>query len=402
MLKKLRIKFVCITMGIATAMLCVILGMVIHFTAAAMEEQSIRVMRSVAPFHNGPEKRPEGPRLPYFAIVRDRSGELQVEGGYEGMADLTQMPEILSAAQAQQGQTGVLKSHSLRFWKAPGPGGERIVFVDISSEQETMKNLVYSCIIIGLICFFLFLGISILLAKWAIAPVEQAWQQQKQFVTDASHELKTPLTVILTNAELLQGGDCTEPEARQFSDSILTMSRQMRSLVEGLLELARVDNGAVKTAFSQVDMTALVCDGMLPFEPLFFEKGLELSSDVEPGVALGGSGQHLRQVLDILLDNAMKYSAPGGTVHVRLQRQNSQCILSVASPGAALSRKEQKEIFKRFYRVDKARSRDGSYGLGLSIAQRIVEEHRGKIWAESADGRNTFFVQLPANGHAGR
>ena len=242
----------------------------------------------------------------------------------------------------------------------------------------------------GMLSFLAFFFISLWLARLTVKPVEQAWEQQEQFVADASHELKTPLTVIMTNAELMQGGE----DARS-AEHILTMSRQMRGLVEGLLDLARVDNGSVKTAFTEVDFSCLVSEGMLPFEPVYFEQGMELVGEVENGIRVKGSESHLKQVLDVLLDNAMKYSAPGARVVVTLKKQGAGSLLSVCNPGESISKADLKKIFQRFYRVDSARSMDRSYGLGLSIAQGIVQEHRGKIWVESENGENTFFVYLP-------
>lgn len=397
MLKKLRIRFVCITMTITTVMLWVILGMVIHFTGLAIEDQSIQMMRTITPMHGPPGmEREEFRRLPYFVVTVDRHGQAEIDGDYEHLVEASQIPELVRLVQAEKKQTGILKDYDLRYWKGPSPGGERIVFTDITNERATMKNLVQTCIVIGIVGFFAFLGLSILLAKWAIRPVERAWIQQKQFVADASHELKTPLTVIMTNAELMLESGYTEADRRQLTESIFTMASQMRGLVLGLLELTRVDNGAVKTAMTNVDMSALVSEGMLHFEPLFFEKGLSLSEEIEGEIQIHGSESHLHQVLDILLDNAMKYSDPMGQVLVRLKKQGSYCILSVASTGQPLSRQELKDIFKRFYRVDKVRSRSGSYGLGLAIAESIVEEHQGRIWAESENKVNTFHVLLPA------
>ena len=399
MLKKLRIKFVCITMTFVTIMLCVIFGTVIFFTGQGLEMQSEQMMQSVAnnPFQLGsPKMESEEVRLPFFMVKVGRHGEvLAASGGYYDLSDEASILEIIRAASASDSQTGVLEEYDLRFSKSNGPDGETFVFADMTSERATMRSLYQSCIFIGVLSFLIFLGISLLLAHWAVKPVDQAWQQQRQFVADASHELKTPLTVIMTNAEMLQDPGYNEETRQQFSSSILTMSQQMRGLVEGLLELARVDNGAVKTSFSELDMSQLVEDDMLPFEPLYFEKELTLSTAIEKGIRVKGSPSHLRQVLDILLDNAMKYSTPQGEVRVKLKKQGSHCVLSVASPGAEISAEDLKNIFKRFYRIDKARSRDGSYGLGLSIAQSIVEEHRGRIWAESGNGINTFLVQLP-------
>ena len=240
-----------------------------------------------------------------------------------------------------------------------------------------------------------FLGLSLLLARWALRPVERAWEQQRQFVADASHELKTPLTVILTDAELLQDPETNEADRARFSGGILTMARQMRGLVEDLLELARLDAGTARRERTELDFSELCAQTLLPFEPLFFEKGLELQSQVEPGIRVRGDGEHLRQVEEILLDNALKYAAVPSAVELRLARQGRNVRLSVASRGDALSKEELKDIFKRFYRADRARSRGGGYGLGLAIAGSIAAEHGGKIWAESESGVNTFIVELP-------
>lgn len=401
MIKRLRIKFVCINMVIVTVMLLVIFGMVLHFTRDNLEEQSLRTMQTLMDSSPSQLWRPGEVfgevQLPFFLVSINRSGELTAaSGGYYDLTDKSAILEIILLAIETSEETGLLSQYNLRFCKKTTPFGQSIVFVDISSELATMRSLVKSCIFIGLVSFFLFLCLSFLLARWAIRPVEQAWIQQRQFVADASHELKTPLTVIMTNAELLQSPDYGETERSRFADSILTMSHQMRDLVESLLELARVDNGAAKMVFSQLNFSELVSDGLLPFEPVYFEKDLVLESEIEDGLRVKGSQSHLKQVLDILLDNAAKYSSPRGTVTVQAKRQGGHCLLSVSSPGDPISKEDLKNIFKRFYRIDKARSMNHSYGLGLSIASSIVKEHRGKIWAESTDSLNTFFVQLPA------
>lgn len=234
---------------------------------------------------------------------------------------------------------------------------------------------------------------STLLARWAVRPVEQAWDQQRQFVADASHELKTPLTVILTNAELLSDPAYDEERRQDFSANILTMSRQMRLLVEELLDQARVDNSKIQ--HQTLDLSKLVEEALLPFEPVYFEAGRNLVNQIEPGISLTGSGKHLCQVVEILLDNGCKYSDPGSTTLLRLSRHGRNALLSVTTPGTPLTEQQCTDIFKRFYRVDAARTRTGSYGLGLSIAQGIVAQHGGKIWAQSQEGSNTFFVLLP-------
>ncbi len=400
MIKRLRVKFVCINMVIVTVMLLVIFGMVLGFTQQSLEEQSLRAMQSV--LDSGAQMgRPgsslEQVQLPFFLVNVSRSGELTaVSGGYFDLSDQDAILEIILLTRDSDEDTGLLEDYNLRFQRQSTAFGESIAFVDISSERATMESLMKDCAAIGLVSLLAFLGLSILLARWAIRPVEQAWNQQRQFVADASHELKTPLTVIMTNAELLQSAQYSEEERGKFVGSILTMSQQMRGLVESLLELARVDNGSAKMEFAELDLSELVSDALLPFEPVYFEKELVLDSEIQEGLRVRGSASHLKQVLDILLDNAAKYSAPQGRVLVRLTRQGGHCLLSVASPGEAISREDLKNIFKRFYRIDKARSMNHSYGQGLSIADTIVSQHGGKIWAESSGGINTFFVQLTA------
>ena len=395
MIRKLRIKFVCINMVIVTMMLLVIFGMVLHFTRENLELQSIRAMQNLGdmPAPGRPGDMRQEIQLPFFRAEVNRDGELvAASGGYFDLSDEEEVLAILNKALTPAEDTGILTEYRLRYHRRNTPFGQSVIFVDISSEMATMEGLVKDCLMVGSVSFFLFLGLSFLLARWAVKPVETAWNQQRQFVADASHELKTPLTVIMTNAELLQ--EPGQADREQFAESILTMSRQMRGLVESLLDLARVDNGAAKMVFSDLDMSALVEDGLLPFEPVFFEKGLMLESRLEPGLRVKGSESHLRQVLDILLDNAAKYAYSDGEVAVELKRQGNHCLLAVSNPGEPISRDDLKNIFKRFYRIDKARAMNQSYGLGLSIAESIVKEHGGRIWAESKEGINTFFVML--------
>lgn len=401
MLKRLRLKFICINMIIVTVMLSVIFGVVLRITKTNLENEGIQMMRSVssAPFHLGKlDERTKEVRLPFFMLESGPDGELTaVGGGYYDLSDEEFLRELAGIALASQEEIGLIPEYNLRFCRMKTPAGERMVFSDISSEISAIQHLIKTCLRIGIISFFIFLGISILLARWTVKPVEKAWNQQRQFVADASHELKTPLTVMITNAELLLSPDYDETTHRCFAEHMLTMARQMRVLTESLLDLARVDAGAAKSDWSGINLSELVEEAILPFEPLCFEKGLQLESSIETGIYVKGSEAHLHQVVEILLDNAQKYAADQGRINIVLKRQGrTHCLLSVANSGEAIPEADLENIFKRFYRVDKARTRTGSYGLGLSIARSIVTEHHGKIWAQSQQGENSFFVQLSA------
>ena len=411
MLKRLRIKFICINMAIVIAMLAVIFGLVIGSTQRNLEQESMTLMRSALGVGEGRridwnrvrssaergESHELPPLLPYIIVDLTEDGGIERAEGYYSYSDSqSELIGLVDTALGDGGDSGVLNDWGFRYLRGETAMGARLVFADMSNELSTMRNLWRTCALIGgasLVAFFI---ISLLLARWAVRPVEEAWKQQKQFVSDASHELKTPLTVIMTNAELLQSPDYDAGAKARFSANILTMARQMRGLVESLLELARVENGAVETSAAEVDLSRLCADAILPFEPLCFEKGFTVASDVADGVRVMGSERHLRQVVEILLDNAQKYADPGSEIRVTLARAGAKaCRLSVADRGAPIAPEDMKHLFERFYRADAARSRDGSYGLGLSIAQKIVEQHRGRIWAESENGLNTFYVTLP-------
>ena len=400
MLKRLRLKFVLINMTIVTIMLGVIFGLLYYSTCRNLERESLQMMESVS-MNPMPPSLPNRPRdevrLPYFSVMINRAGEaVEIGGGFFDMSDKAYLRELLQVTYDTHTISGVLKDYNLRFSLRELPMGRLIVFADMTSEQSTLHNLIRTFSIVGSAAFLVFLGISILLARWAVKPVDRAWQQQKQFVADASHELKTPLTVIQTSAELLHAPDCPEADRETLIGSILSMSSQMRGLVENLLDLARIDNGSVKEEVKTVSFSDVVSEAAMTFEPVFFEKGLSLRYAIEPDVQVSGIPSHLKQLTGILLDNAGKYASPGGETIVKLSRNTHRhCLLEVSNQGEPIRDEDLKNIFKRFYRADQARAMNHSYGLGLSIAQSIAEEHHGKIWAESQDGWNRFSVELP-------
>ena len=200
----------------------------------------------------------------------------------------------------------------------------------------------------------------------------------------------------MTDAELLQDGGQDAASQAGFLSNILTMSRQMRALIEQMLELARTDSAESHLVLRPVDLSGLTARSLLPFEPLFFEQGLTLISQVDEGITVSGDEEALRRVLEILLDNAQKYSSPGGETQVALHRRGrNHCALTVANQGEPIPPEARRQIFQRFYRADPARSRNGSFGLGLSIAEGIVAQHHGTIDVTCAGGFNRFRVELP-------
>lgn len=397
MLRRLRLKFICINMVTVTAMLCVILGLVYHFTRMNLEQESLRLMQTAVerPFQPGPPGQlPEQLPLPCYFILRSgRDGmDIVAQSGYD-LTDQALLESCLEAALASGAPVGVLEDYGLRFCRAARPGEVRFIFAGISSERTTLKNLLGTSLLVGAVSFIAFLGISLLLARWAVGPVERAWAQQKQFVADASHELKTPITVLLADADILLGhpGDTIESQ-RRWVEHIRDEGLRMKELVADLLFLAKGDAAGLDRPQGRVDLSQ-ACEGcVMSFEPVAFEAGLALDSRIDPGVAVTGSEEELRRLCAILLDNACKYAGPGGAVTVTLTG-GDRAELTVHNTGEAIPAQVQPHLFERFYRADAARNREqGGFGLGLAIAAAIVERHRGKISVHSAPGEGTAFT----------
>ena len=399
MIKKLRIKFVCVNMLFVTCMLVILFGTLTYFMGRTIAREQQAELHRLAE-EPGKKVRPNSANqdgeyvMSNFTLEYGPDGELKAigSGGFD-LSDEEGLAALYARVAAEEEADGVLKDYGLRYYRAQTPFGQKMVFADMHAERAMVRYLIRSCFQLAVVSFAVFFAASLLLSHWAVLPVEQAWKQQKQFVADASHELKTPLTVIISNAELLQQPGYDESQRRNFSDSILTMARQMRYLVESLLQLARLDNAQSADNFADLDFSELVEDCLLPFEPLFFERGLQLEAAVEKGLHVTGSRQALRQCVDILLDNARKYSE-AGSVKVGLHRSGRNAELVVANPSPALRKGECEDVFMRFYRRDEARTDSGSYGLGLPIAKGIVARHEGKISCSWEAGEIRFTVIL--------
>lgn len=398
MLKRLRIKFIIVNMSIVFAMLLIIFSMLFHFTKTDIEKDTQTLLHELAQDALQSQK-PEkvDTHLQYFTVKLNAFNEITAYGftRYD-LQDGTFLKEITEKLYYMEEDEGYLEEYRLYYYRIFTWDSMVVSFVDQSSQKDVFDSMLLVALIIGGTSLIIFFFISWLLARWIVKPVDRAWKQQKQFVSDASHEMKTPLAVIMANAELLQGTK-EESEKEQYSNNILTMSHRMRNLVDGMLNLSRADNGQIKNNFAKIDLSKLVSDAVLPFEPLFFEKGLDLQSRIDNGIHMNGSDRYLSQVVQILLDNAIKYSKPG-IVDLQLHKYGrTSAILTVSNPGTPIPPEQQQRIFDRFYRIDEARTGSGSFGLGLAIAKSMVQEHRGEIWVDSNETGNCFCVLLPCD-----
>lgn len=402
MIKRLRIQFVCVTMALTTVLLLTIMVLICYNTWYEMDHDIHEALRTATfeRWHTDRTWEPASTReCPCFMLFVSNDGSLHATGhNIYDLNDKEELMAIFQEAKATGKTEGFLVERSLRFVRNESWGAEPyFVFTDVSRMFATMKSLYVSCSISFLVAFAVFFAFSCLVSKWMVRPLERAWAHQRQFVGDASHELKTPLTVILTNAEMLQDPAFDQDSRLRYAASIRTMAIQMKDLVENLLELAKVDHaGNLQPAqFQAVDLSFLAEECVMRFEPVYFEAGRSLDSQVQPNLQVKGLESNLRQVVDILLDNGAKYSKPNSEVVLTLEQSRGNALLKVTTQGQTLTPEQCEDIFKRFYRVDTVRTMSRSYGLGLPIARGIVEKHRGKIWCHSKNGTNTFLVSLP-------
>ena len=267
-----------------------------------------------------------------------------------------------------------------------------VAFMDNTIIQDSMTTLFRYTLIFGSIAIVLLFFVAIFLANRIVHPLEESYQKQKQFISDAGHELKTPVSVVSANAEMLQ----RQIGENQWLNNIQYENARMGTLVTQLLELARTEN--VTPEMANVDLGRIVMGETLPFETVIFENGLKLQSNVAENLCIVGNVAQLSQLVSILLDNAIQHSRPGGTIHIELYREKAHAILNVSNEGTPIPAEQQKHLFDRFYRADEVRTgEDNRYGLGLAIAKAIVAVHNGHISVACHDGMIVFTAIIPAS-----
>jgi len=272
-------------------------------------------------------------------------------------------------------------------------GQKTLILGDYQRELSILNKQAFSTALLALVLILLFLPLDYFFSTWAIRPSVQAMEKQKQFISDAGHELKTPLAVIAANLSLLEDQNLT-PETGDFVQNIAVMSKKMQELVEKLLQLSRLEQQIF--TYGEMDYSRRVAEICLQMDALFFEEGMELDVDLEQNIILKHAIEsQVEEVLRIFLDNGRKYADKPSTLYVKLYREKNMAVLSVDSAGRSLSKAEFEKIFSRFTRLDEARSQSESFGLGLSIAKEIAGNHKGKIYGYGKNGRNCFVLALP-------
>lgn len=288
-------------------------------------------------------------------------------------------------------------SYAGGYWKymcMESRDGYIIGFIDYTVEQRILVNLALILLLVLIISLAATALISLKNANSSIKPVEDSYNRQKQFVADASHELKTPLTIINTNIDvLLSHKDSTIAEEEKWLGYIKSEAIRMSKLTNDLLYLTKLDHTEDNQQHESASFSDACENVILTMEAVIFEKNISFKYDIEPDIIVTSPDSQLKQLVMILLDNAVKYTPENGQIEMSLKKVHNSAVLKVRNIGTGINDEDRKQIFERFYRADKSRAREsGGYGLGLAIAKAICESCGGNINVESEPGNYTEFT----------
>ncbi len=316
----------------------------------------------------------------YYMVVLDTAGNLihmlnDIDPVLSDV-DLQELAEQLIHEGKTSGQVG-----TLRYLVSSDAKGNNIVtLMDNTILTDSTKTLLRNTLLIGILMTLISLWLAIILARTITRPIEENDRKQRQFVSDAGHELKTPIAVIRTSLDML----IRENGQNKWTENIAYENEKMKNLVTDLLDLAQLENQKIERM--PVNMSRAILSELLPLESLAFEKGIFIESEIKEDVMLEGAEAKLKQLVTILIDNAMEHSRLGSQIRVSLYQKQKSIYFTVANQGEKLVEEEKKHLFDRFYQADTSRSKEGHYGLGLSIAKAIVEMHGGNISVIDQDG----------------
>lgn len=341
------------------------------------------------------EKRDTDDIIAFYVTINKDGSVGSLIGANITITDNAQFEKMVLSCLSSK-KTGVIKKENLRYMVTESKYfGTVVAFADMTNENESISELCKMCLFIGIGMFILFFAVSVLLANWAVKPVKKSIEQQNRFIADASHELKTPLSVILANTDIISSHpDSYVGEQQKWLSYIKTEANSMNELVCDMITLAKNDSERIeKKEFVRVNLSDTVNSAVLPFESVAYECGKELCYEINDGITVNGDTKSLERLAKILLDNAVKYANPGGRINVYLYELQNKVIFTVRNSGEPIEADRLAHIFDRFYRIDDARAREtGGFGLGLSIAKDIAEKHKATISVESNERIGTAFT----------
>lgn len=394
MIKSLRKRFVITTMGILVVLYAIIFIILnVTFTQSEIQRSYSMLRRAaneppsfsrtndsghivIRPSDNGSLS----VTMSQLYVIRlDTSNKVTSAVSFTGanVAEDAEIQSLIKSALSHSTNIGRLGNY--RYFRESRPYGSILVIADTQLEDSSSARLIRSSLTIGAIGLVLLFLVTIYLSRFVTKPAEETFERQRRFISDASHELKTPLSVISVNADVLD----SEIGPNKWLGYIKSEAARMDRLIRQLLDLARLDDNTQPKPETLFNLSDALYEAVLPFESTAYERKIDFSLDIKEDCFINGNPDGIKQLAAILLDNAFKHTQEGGTVSVALSQQDNKMQLEVYNTGDGISPLDLPHVFERFYMGDKSRTGGGSYGLGLAIAQSIAEAHGGKIKAES-------------------
>ena len=397
MQKKLRLRFFIISWILFLLLLialCTGISIYMYQSAADGTREALRTALETRSVADSDETRG------MVSFVLDENGKIeQTEQSHMSLSDET-LASLASGMKADGPESmGELEQDGKRYRYVMilERGGAWAVIAECSQEQALAKTLTRNSVIFTLLGLVLLIPVCLLLTKWVSKPIETAWEQQNDFVSDATHELKTPLTVIATNTEAVMANpDATIESQEKWLDSIQDETTRMAGLVADLLFLAKIDANEIHPDPENIAISDMLEEMCMERESEWFEEGKMFEYELTPGLSYYGDRNLIRKMTEALLDNARQYTPEGGDIRMIVNRDRKLRLrIVISNSGEMIPQEALPKIFERFYRVDPSRTREtGGYGLGLCVAKSIALLHNGEISARSENGINVFTVIL--------
>ncbi len=398
MIRKLRFKFILLTMTVLLAVLVVIIGGINMANYANVVNNADTVLSLLSENHGHfPNlsffshrlRKDLSPELPFesrfFSVLLDENWmSLQTETGNIAAVDVESAIAMAQTAAAKKSGTGFLGDY--RYQKVQEGTRVRIIFLDCGRSLESFRTFLFASILISLCGFLVVLAVVTLLSGRIMRPFAESYEKQKRFITDAGHELKTPLTIIGADVDIL----AMDQGENEWLSDIQKQVKQLTGLTNDLVFLSRMEEADTPMQKLPFPLSDVVSETAASFQALAQAQGKTFTTRISPMLTLEGDEKAIAQLVRLLLDNALKYSPEGGSVSLTLEKTGRQCRLSVSNTtDNPLPLDNLKALFERFYRADPSRnSQTGGHGIGLSVAKAIVTAHGGKIQATSEDGHS--------------
>lgn len=414
MIRRLKRKFVITAMLLVITVLILMFCSIYWLTAKNLEQESLDLMKRLSAdsetllgnflySDDSPVTEQMPPVVRQFRAYRsafalyiyDEEHSYQVSGfaSYEGDRD-TYLNHVIRLTMQKNETIGRIPEYDLRYYNTSLPNGRKIILLDSSYETAILQTLLFTLCIVGSASLLLFFLVCLLIARIAVSPTEKSQIQQKQLISDMSHELKTPIAVIDASMDIVRThASQTVAEQHKWIDYIHTETQRMSTLVSDLLLLARSNESQEAASGELVQFSDLAYSVALPFESICFEEHRQFEIQIEPNLYIRAQEKSIRQLISILLDNACKYAQENGCITIRIYAESDRALLLVQNTGEVIPPDKLNLVFDRFFRVDNARIRSaGGHGLGLAIAKKITEENHGKISVDSKEGQGTTFL----------